>query len=50
MSYRLPQQIIDRIEALADARHRTIAITVELLLDDALTREGFPRRDDAPAE
>jgi len=42
VTYRLPQQILDRIEALAVDRDRTIAITVELLLDEGLTKAGYP--------
>lgn len=42
VTYRLPPQLIDRIKALAKDRHWTDTTAVELLLDEGLTRAGYP--------
>jgi predicted transcriptional regulator len=48
VTYRLRPELIERVKRLARERHWSDTTAIELLLDDALTREGYPRRDDAP--
>jgi predicted transcriptional regulator len=47
VSYRLPPELIDRLKTLAQDRHWTDSTALRLLLDDALTREGYPRKEPA---
>lgn len=45
-AFRYRPDILDRVRRMANEQHRTVTTTLELLLDDALTRAGYP----APAE
>jgi len=42
VTYRLPVQMIDRITAFTRDRESTMASAIELLIDESLTRRGYP--------
>lgn len=41
-AFRYSPELLDRVRAMAADRHWTITTALELLLDDALTRAGYP--------
>jgi hypothetical protein len=42
VTYRLPLQMLERLDRLATDRQTTVTSALEALLDDGLTRAGYP--------